>query len=64
MHITIPLAITGLLAVGISIIGSFYILSPERIMGGFGLKLPSPDPETRAWLRLEFAIPAWPTLTI
>jgi len=53
MHITIPLAITGLLAVGISIIGSFYILSPERIMGGFGLKLPSPDPETRAWLRLK-----------
>jgi len=53
MHITIPLAITGLLAVGISIIGSFYILSPERIMGGFGLKLPSPDPETRAWIRLK-----------
>ena len=53
MHITIPLAITGLLAVGISIIGSFYILSPERVMGGFGLKLPSPDPDTRAWLRLK-----------
>ena len=53
MHITIPLAITGLLVVGISIIGSFYILSPERVMGGFGLKLPSPDPDTRAWLRLK-----------
>jgi len=53
MHITIPLAIAGLLAVGISIIGTFYILSPERVMGGFGLKLPSPDPDTRAWLRLK-----------
>ena len=34
MHTTIPLAVAGLLAVGISIIGTFYILSPERIMGG------------------------------
>lgn len=53
MHTTIPLAIAALLAVGISIIGTFYILSPERVMGGFGLKLPSPDPDTRAWLRLK-----------
>ena len=35
------------------LIGSFYILSPERVMGGFGLKLPSADPDTRAWLRLK-----------
>src|ERR1700733_1932285 len=53
MNTAIPLAIPGLLAAGIIVIGSFYILSPERVMGGFGLKLPSPDPDTRAWLRLK-----------
>jgi hypothetical protein len=53
MHTAIPLAIAGLLAAGIIVIGSFYILSPERVMGNFGLKLPSPDPDTRAWLRLK-----------
>jgi hypothetical protein len=53
MHTAIPLAIAGLLAVGIAIIGSFYILSPERVMGGFGLRLPAPDADTRAWLRLK-----------
>ncbi|MBW4028684.1 MAG: DUF4267 domain-containing protein [Acidobacteria bacterium] len=53
MHTAIPLGIAGLLAVGISIIGAFYILSPERIMGGFGLKMPAPDTDTRAWLRLK-----------
>jgi hypothetical protein len=27
--------------------------APERIAGGFGLKLPSPDADTRAWLHLK-----------
>jgi hypothetical protein len=52
MHTAIPLAVAALLAAGIIVIGSFYILSPERVMGGFGLKLPAPGPDTRAWLRL------------
>lgn len=53
MHQAIPFAIAAVLAVGIIIIGSFYILSPERVMGGFGLRLPAPDADTRAWLRLK-----------
>ncbi|ACO31534.1 MULTISPECIES: DUF4267 domain-containing protein [Acidobacterium] len=53
MHTTIPLAIAALLAAGIIVIGSFYIASPEKMTPSFGLKLPSPDPETRAWLRLK-----------
>lgn len=53
MNIAIPLSLAALLAVAIIVIGSFYILSPERIMGGFGLKLPAPDADTRAWLRLK-----------
>jgi hypothetical protein len=53
MHNAIPLAVAALLAVGIIVIGAFYILSPERIMGGFGLKLPARDADTRAWLRLK-----------
>jgi len=53
MHITIPLSIAILLAVGIIIIGSMYIAAPEKMTGSFDLKLPSPDPNTRAWLRLK-----------
>jgi hypothetical protein len=53
MNTAIPLAIAGLLAVGISIIGTFYILSPGPIMKGFGLKMPALDADTRAWLRLK-----------
>ena len=52
MHITLPLSVAGLLAVGIIFIGIMYIASPEKMTGSFGLKLPSPDPDTRAWLRL------------
>jgi hypothetical protein len=48
MHTTIPLSVAALLAVGIIIIGSLYIASPEKMTGSFGLKLPS-----RAWLRLK-----------
>ena len=34
-------------------IGCFYIASPERVLGGFGLKPPASDADTRAWLRLK-----------
>jgi hypothetical protein len=47
----IPLILAALLALGIIVIGCFYLLSPERISGTFGLKPPAPDADTRAWLR-------------
>jgi hypothetical protein len=53
MHSTLPLAIATLVSVGIIVIGCFYIAAPERIVGGFGLKPPAPDADTRAWLRLK-----------
>ena len=53
MHSTLPLALAALISVGIIVIGSFYIAAPERIVGGFGLKPPAADPDTRAWLRLK-----------
>lgn len=53
MHLTIPLSIAILLAIGIIFIGGMYIAAPEKMTGSFGLKLPSPDPDTRAWLRLK-----------
>ena len=53
MHNTIPLSLAALLAVGIIIIGCFYVISPERMTGSFGLKPPAPDADTRAWLRLK-----------
>ena len=53
MHTTLPLSVAGLLAVGIILIGTMYIAAPEKMTGSFGLKLPSPDPDTRAWLRLK-----------
>ena len=42
---------TALIAVGIIVIGCFYLVSPERISGTFGLKPPASDADTRAWLR-------------
>ena len=51
MHDAIPLILTALIAVGIIVIGCFYLVSPERISGSFGLKPPASDPDTRAWLR-------------
>ena len=51
MHNAVPLILTALIAVGIIVIGCFYLLSPERISGTFGLKLPASDADTRAWLR-------------
>ena len=51
MHNAIPLSLAALIAVGIIIIGCFYVVSPERISGTFGLKPPASDADTRAWLR-------------
>jgi hypothetical protein len=53
MFAAIPLIASALMAVAIIVIGCFYILSPERMTGSFGLKPPAPDPDTRAWLRLK-----------
>ena len=53
MHDAIPLSVAALIAVAVIIIGCFYLASPERISGSFGLKPPAPDADTRAWLRLK-----------
>ena len=53
MHNVIPLSLAVLVSVGIIVIGCFYSLSPQRILGGFGLKPPSLDPDSLAWLRLK-----------
>ena len=47
----IPLSLAALMAVAIIVIGCFYLVSPERISGTFGLKPPASDADTRAWLR-------------
>ena len=49
--IAIPLSLAALIALGIIFIGCFYLVSPERISGTFGLKPPASDADTRAWLR-------------
>ena len=51
MQSAIPLSLAALIAVGIIVIGCFYLVSPERISGTFGLKPPASDADTRAWLR-------------
>src|SRR5262249_43920716 len=51
VHNAIPLILTALMAVAIIVIGCFYLASPERIWGTFGLKPPASDADTRAWLR-------------
>ena len=53
MYNTLALSVAGLIAVSIFVIGSFYLVSPERVSGSFGLKLPATDANTRAWLRLK-----------
>jgi uncharacterized membrane protein len=53
MHNAIPLSLAALMAVAIIVIGCFYVISPERMTGSFGLKPPAPDADTRAWLRLK-----------
>ena len=51
MHNAIPLTLAALIAVAIIVIGCFYLVSPQRISGTFGLKAPASDADTRAWLR-------------
>src|SRR5438270_11309473 len=53
VHNAIPLSLAALTALGIIVIGCFYLASPERILGSFGLKPPASDADTRAWLRLK-----------
>jgi hypothetical protein len=53
MHSAIPLSLAVLVSVGIIVIGCFYLASPQRILGSFGLKPPAPDADTRVWLRLK-----------
>jgi len=53
MQNAIPLILAALVALGIIVIGCFYLVSPERISGTFGLKPPASDADTRAWLRLK-----------
>ncbi len=50
---TIPLALAALIAVAIMVIGCLYLASPNRILGGFGLKPPASDADTLSWLRLK-----------
>jgi hypothetical protein len=51
MHNAILLSLAALMAVAIIVIGCFYVISPERMTGSFGLKPPASDADTRAWLR-------------
>jgi hypothetical protein len=51
MSNAIPLSLAALMALGIIFIGCFYLVSPERISGTFGLRPPATDADTRAWLR-------------
>jgi hypothetical protein len=53
MRNAILLALAALMAVTIIVIGCFYVISPERMTGSFGLKAPASDADTRAWLRLK-----------
>lgn len=53
MHNIVPLILAALIALGIIVIGAFYIAAPQRVSGSFGLKPPAPDADTRAWLRLK-----------
>ncbi len=53
IHSILPLAVAVLVSVALFVIGCFYILAPQRILGSFGLKPPASDADTRAWLRLK-----------
>src|ERR1700730_8319622 len=53
MYNAILLYASARIAVGVIAIGCFYLVSPERISGSFGLKPPASDVDTRAWLRLK-----------
>jgi hypothetical protein len=49
----VALSLAALIAVGVVVIGCFYLVSPQQISGSFGLKPPASDADTRAWLRLK-----------
>src|SRR5262249_12159325 len=51
VHNALPLSLAALLALSIMVIGCFYLVSPQRISGTFGLRPPASDADTRAWLR-------------
>jgi Domain of unknown function (DUF4267) len=53
MQNAISLSLAALIAVGVIVIGFFYLVAPERISGSFGLNPPAFDADTRAWLRLK-----------
>ena len=53
MRNAIPLSLAALMAVAIIVIGCFYLVSPGKMTGSFGLRPPAPDADTRAWLRLK-----------
>jgi len=53
MYNAIIFSVAALIAVGVVTIGCLYLVSPERILGQFGLKPPASDADTRAWLRLK-----------
>jgi hypothetical protein len=53
MNNAIQISLAALMAVAIIVIGCFYLISPERMTGSFGLKPPASDADTRAWLRLK-----------
>jgi hypothetical protein len=53
MYRAIPFYLAGLIALAVTFIGCFYLVSPERMTGSFGLNLPASDADTRAWLRLK-----------
>lgn len=53
MHTILPLSLAILVSAAIIVIGCFYVASPQRILGSFGLRPPAPDPDTLAWLRLK-----------
>lgn len=52
MHNAIPLILAALMALGIIVIRCFYLLSPEPILGTFGLNMLHP-----ADAAAEFGIP-------
>lgn len=51
MHDAVPLILAALIAVAIIVIGCFYLASPQRVLGSFGLKPPASDADTLGWLR-------------
>jgi Domain of unknown function (DUF4267) len=53
MRSAVPFTLAVLIAVGIMVIGCFYLASPQRVLGSFGLKPPASDADTLAWLRLK-----------